>query len=143
LLFHAGKVMQATVVQSKARWSNPPYGGMVYGDQPFKTFAEKATSEGRSVPTPENPPAYGAVTGYTEPILQRRLMVVTDDYVVLADYVKGEKEHTFDSVLQMQGFQGLESADKKLARHTGQWNADPIGSAQFVTDCDWYEAAAP
>ena len=43
----------------------------------------------------------------------------------------------------MKAFQGLEAAGKKLVRHTGQWNPDPVGSAQFVTDCDWYEVQAP
>ena len=141
LLFHSGVLMQASAVETRARWSNPPYGGMVYGDQPFTNFADKALAEGRSIPVPTNPPAYGAVTGYTEPVLQRRLMIVADDYVVLADYLKAEKEHTFDSLLQMKGFQGLEGA--RLVRHTGQWNPDPVGSAQFITDCDWYQADAP
>jgi hypothetical protein len=150
VLFHTGDLMQAAAVQVNTRWSNPPYGGMRYGDQPYQTFAEKAFAEGRSVPTPSNLPIYDkfnapttSLTGYTEPILQRRLMIVTDDYVVLADYLKAEKEHTFDSLLQMRAFQGLEAADKKLVRHDGQWNPDPLSSAQFVTDCDWYQVQAP
>jgi hypothetical protein len=143
LLFHTGPMMQAMAVQTNARWSNPPYGGMVYNDQPYKTFVDKAFAEGRSVPIPDHAPAYGAVTGYTEPVLQRRLMIVTDDYIVLADYLKAKNEHTFDSLLQMKSFQGLEAAGKKLVRHTGQWNSDPLSSAQFVTDCDWYDVTAP
>lgn len=143
LLFHSGKMMQAAVVQTNTRWSNPPYGGMIYWDQHHNSFADKAFSEGRSVPIPDSPPAYGDVTGYTESILQRRLMLVTDDYVVLADYLRGEKEHTFDSLLQMKEFSVLQASEKKLVHHTGQWNPDPVGSAQFVTDCDWYEVTAP
>jgi hypothetical protein len=144
LVFHSGSMMQASAVQTHARWSNPPYGGMVYWEgQPHKVFADKAFSEGRSVPIPDDAPAYGQVTGYTEPILQRRLMIVTDDYVVLADYLKGEQEHTYESLFQMKGFQGLDAEEKTLVRHTGQWNPDPIGSAQFVTDCNWYEVSAP
>ena len=89
LLWHTGKMVQAAAVETTARWSNPPYGGMVYDYVPVKTFAEKTWREGRFVPIPEHPPKYGTLTGYTEPILQRRLMAVTDDYVLLADYVKG------------------------------------------------------
>jgi hypothetical protein len=70
-------------------------------------------------------------------------MVVTDDYVVLADYVKGNQPHVYDSLLQLKGFQGLDAPGGKLARHDKQWNADPLGSGQFVTDVDWYTAAAP
>lgn len=143
LLMYSGKAMQATAVQATARWSNPPYGGMVYDYVPVKTFAEKCWREGRSVPIPENPPAYGTITGYSEPILQRRVMVVTDDYVVLADYVKGAQKHTFDNLLQLKGFVGIDAPQKKFIRHDAQMNTDPIGSGQFITDCDWYTMQAP
>jgi hypothetical protein len=45
--------------------------------------------------------------------------------------------------MQIRGFVGLDAPEKKLIRHDGQWNADPRYAAQFVTDCDWYEAVAP
>jgi hypothetical protein len=143
LLFHTGDAMQATVVETDTRWSNPPYGGMVYDYVPVKTFAEKCWREGRSVPIPTNIPVYGSLTGFTEKIRQRRAMIVTDDYVVLADWVKGTNAHSFESLFQLKGFQGLEAPEKKFLRHDAQWNTDPIGSAQFVTDCDWYSVAAP
>jgi hypothetical protein len=143
LLFHSGDAMQATVVQTDTRWSNPPYGGMVYDYVPVKTFAEKCWREGRSVPIPTNPPAYGTLTGFTEKILQRRALIVMDDYIVLADCVKGTNSHTFESLLQLKGFQGLEAPDKKFLRHDAQWNPDPVGSAQFVTDCNWFSVNAP
>jgi hypothetical protein len=143
LLFHTGKVMQATAVETTARWSNPPYGGMVYDYVPVKTFAEKTWREGRYVPIPANPPVYGSLTGYTEPVQQRRLMVVTDDYVVLADELKGGQPHTFENLFQLKGFQGLDAPQKTFLRHDAQWNPDPVGSAQFVTDANWYSAGAP
>jgi hypothetical protein len=143
LLFHTGALMQATAVETTARWSNPPYGGMVYDLLPVKTFAEKAWREGKSVPLPKDAPKYGTLTDYTEPVLQRRLMVVTDDYVVVADYLKGTKPHLFESLFQPKGFLGLDAPDKKFLRHDAQWNPDPVGGAQFVTDCDWWSAAAP
>jgi hypothetical protein len=143
ILFHTGQAMQATAVQTTARWSNPPYGGMVYDYVPVKTFEEKAWREGRYVPIPATQPAYGTLTDFTEPILQRRLMVVTDDYVLLADYLKAEKPHTFDDLLQIKGFLGLDGTGKSFVRHDAQWNPDPLGSAQFVTDCNWYSVNAP
>jgi hypothetical protein len=143
LLFHSGAAMQATVVETDARWSQPPYGGMVYDYVPVKTFAEKCWREGRSVPIPSNAPAYGTLTDYTEKIKQRRAMIVTDDYLVIADWVKGTNAHTFESLYHLKDFGGLEAADKKLLRHDAQWDPNPAGSAQFVTDCDWYAATAP
>jgi hypothetical protein len=143
LLFSTGKLLQAAAVETTTRWSNPPYGGMVYDYVPVKNFAEKCWLEGRDVPIPANPPAYGSLTDFTEPILQRRLLIVTDDYIIVADYLKAQQKHTFDNVLQLTGFQGLDAARKTLLRHDAQWNPDPVGSAQFVTDCDWYSAQAP
>jgi hypothetical protein len=149
LLFHTGDAMQATVVETDTRWSNPPYGGMVYDYVPVKTFAEKGWREGRSVPIPIPPsgtPAYGTLTGFTEKILQRRLLLVMDDYIVLADFVKGIPQggtHTFENLLQLKGFLGLDAPEKKFLRHDAQWNPDPVGSAQFVTDCNWYSVTAP
>jgi len=140
-LFHSGKMMQAVAVQTKPRWSNPPYGGMVYWDQPHKTFADKSLAENRSVPIPADAPKYGAVNDYSEPVAQRRLMIVTDDYLVLVDDLHADKEHTFESVFQMGEFHSLDGA--KLVRHTGQWTTNPLSSAQFIIDCDWYDATAP
>jgi len=94
-------------------------------------------------PLPEKPPAYGSLTDFTEKILQRRLMVVTDDYVVIADYLKGVHPHNYESLFQMKGFKGLDAPEKKLLRHDGQWESNPLGSAQFVTDCDWFAVRAP
>jgi hypothetical protein len=134
-LFHSGEMMQATVVQTTSRWSYPPYGGIVYDEE--IPFAEKMWNEGRSIPVPENAPEYGTCTEYTEPIEQRRLMLVLDDYILLADYLKAEKEHQFDWMFHSKGFKGITADKTERLRHTDQMNADPLGSAQFVTDCDW------
>lgn len=139
-LFHTGRMMQAAVVETKARWSNPPYGGMRYSEWGDISFAQKCWLEGRSVPLPAHAPGYGAVTGFTEPVFQRRLMIVTDDYVVLADYVKAAQEHTFDWLFQAKGFTGMEAEEKQFLQHTAQMNTDPLGSAQFITDCNWWSA---
>jgi hypothetical protein len=143
LLFHKGGMMQATAVETIAPWSHPPYGGMVYDYVPVKTFEEKTWREGRHVPIAENAPNYGELSGFTEPIQQRRAMLVADDYVLLVDSVKGEVEHEFESLFQMKGFLGLEAAEKTFLRHDPQWDVDPMSAAQFVTDCDRYQVTAP
>jgi hypothetical protein len=141
LLWHNGDLFQATVIETKARWSTPPYGGMVYPEQGYKSLQEKSFAEGRFLPKPEKEPIYGSVNDYTEPILQRRLMIVTDDYVLLADYLTGDRNHTFESLLQMKGFEGLDGGAK--SHHDPQWDMNPVLDAQFVTDCDWFTAVAP
>ena len=135
-LFHSGDLMQATVIETVSRWSYPPYGGIHYDEE--QTFAERVWEEGRTIPVPDDAPEYGACTEFTEPVTQRRLMLVLDDYIVLADYLDGTGEHQFDWMFHSKGFQGLEAAKKKHIRHTAQLSTDPLGSAQFVTDCNWY-----
>ncbi len=137
-LFYTGDMMQAAAVETKARWSNPPYGGMIYGDKTDYTFADKAWEEGRSLPIPEDAPKYGTLSDFTEPVLQRRLMVMMDDYVVLADYVQAEKEHQFDWLFQMKGFKDITADIASLSKHENQMTYDPLSSAQFTTDCNWY-----
>ncbi len=135
-LFHSGGMMQATVIETVSRWSYPPYGGIHYDEN--QTFAERVWEEGRTIPVPDDAPEYGACTEYTEPVTQRRLMLVLDDYIVLADCLDGAADHQFDWMFHSKGFLGLEADKKEHIRHTAQLSTDPLGSAQFVTDCDWY-----
>ncbi len=142
-LLHAGKAFQAVVVDNTARWSHPPYGGMVYENVPVKSFEEKAWREGRYVPIPATVPTYGARSAFTEPVYQRRLMVVTDDYVLIADHDRGGQPHDFESLFQMKGFEGITAASVKKIGHDKQWDTDPLSAAQFVTDADRYAVTAP
>jgi hypothetical protein len=137
-LFYTGDMMQATAVESYSRWMNPPYCGMVYGGDPV-TPAQKTWGESRSMYIPDDAPLTGDITGYTDSIMQRRLMVMMDDYIILADYVEAEEEHTYDWLMQIKGFKELQANKKEFIRHDNQLNTDPFGSAQFTTDCDWYK----
>ncbi|NMO94969.1 hypothetical protein HII30_04080 [Paenibacillus lemnae] len=141
LLFHTGSLFQACAVENKARWSYPPYGGWRVEDE--STFAERAWNEGRWMPVPQNEPEYSKRTGFTETVLGRRLTVVTDDYVVLFDYVSGEQEHEYDCLFHCKGLVGLEGEELQLARRTEQFDTDPLNSAQFITDCEWYDTKGP
>ncbi len=134
-LFYKGEMMQATAVETYSKWSYAPYGGIVRKGLSFK---EKTWEESRSIDIPENAPEYGEVTAYTEPVMQRRAMILMDDYIVLADYLEGEEEHQFDWMMQIKGFKGIEADSVKFIRHTNQMNTDPLGAAQFITDCNWY-----
>ncbi len=138
-LFHTGTMMQATAVETTARWSYPPYGGMKYDSQGITSFQEKIWRDHASIEIPANIPEYGEVTGFTEPVLQRRLMIMMDDYIILSDYLKAEKEHDFDWLMQMKGFKEINAEKKKFIGHKGQMDTDPLGSAQFFTDCDSYQ----
>ena len=148
-LYQMGPGFQAVGVETVARWSYPPYGGMVYyqdGQTNTKAalrqrcklnacFLPIVEDDGRAV--------YGEMSDYTEPVSQKRIMIVTDDYVVLFDYLQGEKEHTFSSLMQIKGFQGIEGENVISTCHTEQMSGNPLSDAQFITDCSWYEAEGP
>ena len=138
LMYSAGDMMQAVAVETNTRWSYPPFGGgtdlnTFHLEEPYFHFS-KVT----------NPPGFGDISGYTpDKVLQRRLMVVTDDYVVLADYLSAPQTHTFDNVMQLRGAQLLDSPRKTFLGHEAQFDTDPLNSGQFITNCDRYGITAP
>ncbi len=144
ILWKTGPDLQAAGVEVTARWCFPPYGGMVYyqdGQKATKEDLRKRAAMNRCwlpVQEGEGSPVYGEMTGFTEPILQRRVLAVADDFLVLFDFMEGQEEHRYDSLLQIKGFQSLEGAE--FVRHTEQMDPSPISDAQFVTDCRWYRA---
>jgi hypothetical protein len=146
LLFHCGKMMQVSAQETNARWSDAPHGGMKYD-----AFASGGAVAGLEALMKKNKQSFplvadrkaGDLGPFTDRVLQRRLGIVTDDYIVVADYLKGSAPHMFDNLFQMKNFVGLEAPDKKLLRHDAQFKADPHDAAQFITDCDWWQASAP
>ena len=149
ILFYSGRKIQAAGVEVVTKWAYPPYGGMVYyqdGQTNTKEELRKRCRMNRCclpIAEGERSPVYGEMSDYTEDILQRRVMVVTDDYIVIFDYLEGEKEHLFDSLMQIKGFQGIEGEHVKYLRHTEQMNDNPVSDAQFITDCNWYQVKGP
>lgn len=139
LLFYSGEAIQAAAVENKGMWSYPPYGGwQVNGD---KTLKERSFNEGRYLPVPDPEPEYSVRSGFTEPVTTRRLTVVTDDFVANFDFAKGGEEHTFDCLYHLQGLTAVWDGEGQALQehaHTEQLDPDPLGSAQFITDCGWY-----
>ncbi len=138
ILFSEGELAQATAVETKARWSNPPYGGLNY-DAFLGTFQDKCWAEGRYMPQPENEPVYGSIGEWSDRVTQRRELVVLDDYIVLADYLDAPEEHTFDCLFQIKGFKGIEADKVSEPRHTESMDPNPVLAAQLITDCSWYD----
>lgn len=147
ILFESGEKLQTAGIEVRTKWAYPPYGGMVYYQD--GQVADKESLRRRCemnvcclpIQEGEDSPKYGEINGYTEDILQRRVMAVTDDYIVLFDYLEGEQEHTFDSLMQIKGFKGIEGGHVGYSYHTEQMDENPVSDAQFITDCDWYNAS--
>lgn len=136
ILFHSGEHMQVSACEIETEWIDPPYGGQT--PYALKMPEEKTWGEARWLPTPENPRPQGDTGTPTKPVLQRRLIIVTDDYVIMSDYLRSEDTHNFDNLFNCKGLTGL-SADKLThLKHTAQCDPNPYSSAQFITDCNWY-----
>ncbi|MBQ7573517.1 MAG: hypothetical protein IJT23_04595 [Clostridia bacterium] len=136
-MFYEGETFKAVALENHAVWSNPPYGGWcVRTEEP--TLKERAWVEGRYLEIPDDAPRYSVRTDFTEPITQRRCMVLTDDYVVCFDYMQGEKEHNYDCIYHLKG---LKSIDGDITNHTSmeQLENNPVSSAQFITEVDKYD----
>jgi hypothetical protein len=140
VIFHEGKLFQAGAVETESRWSYPGYGGLRWGHIGFPTFSSKTVAEGRYVPIPDPEPRYGSMSGFTEKILQRRLMILTDDYVVLSDYIRGGEQHDYDLLFQIKGLLGIDGNVKKT-HHAPQLDTDPLKSTQFITDVNFYRGS--
>jgi len=135
-LFFSGKAIQACCMENKSRWCNPPYGGWKVDND--STFAQRMWNEGRTIQIPSNPPEYSTRSGFTEEILSRRLVVVTDDYCIAFDYCKGEKPHNFNCFYHFQGLKGI-YGNVEFIKHKERLSDDLLSSAQFITDCDVYK----
>lgn len=129
-LFHAGKMMQAIDVSATSRWSNPPYMGGY--DQIDRIRSHKTPW----VEIPADHPEPADIGEYSDPVFQRRLTIVTDDYVLLMDYLEADSIHTFDNLLQLRGA----SVDGNVTRigHDAQFDESPLSSGQFITSVDNY-----
>lgn len=143
-LFVSNDQYSAGGVEVNAKWCYPPYGGMVYeqdGQTNTREELKKRCQMNRCyLPiVEENEPVYGEMSAYTEAIRQKRIMVVRPDYIVLFDAMWGEQPHTYDSLMQIKGLKEIEG-NIAFLKHTEQMNDNPISDAQFITDCNWYQA---
>lgn len=135
VLYYNGKGFQAVCAQTTSRWSDPPYGGQT----PYllKFPEEKCNREGRYILTPETPREQGGIGEYTDPVFQRRLLILTEGYCLIWDYERSDKEHDFDCLYHPKG--SVEVTDGRLLSTTERFCEDPYGAGQFVTNCNWYQ----
>ena len=74
VLYHQGESFQAVCAQTISRWCDPPYGGQT--PYPIGFPRQKCEMEGRYVIYPEHPRRQGELGEYSEPVFQRRLLVM-------------------------------------------------------------------
>jgi hypothetical protein len=79
--------------------------------------------------------------GDAEAVLQRRLMVVTDDYMLMLDYLKGDREHTYDWLIHPVGYIETNATQQKMTGHSERISNDPNSSYHYITDCKWSQVS--
>ena len=142
LLWHTGEIFQAVAVENESRWSNPRFRSDLASEEELKKGVMEY--QGYKVEIPEDPPEPGHMTDFTEPIRSRRLLAATDEYVLVLDNIKGEKEHTFNSLYYFNGFSEFDdSADIEFVEEREQFDDSPLRAGQFITDCRIYKAKGP
>lgn len=130
LLFYSGDIMQVFAMATDARWSQPPYMGG------YDQIEKVRNGDAPYVPLDGDVPEPGDIGCYSEPVHQRRLTVVTDDYVVLADYLQANSSHVYDNLFQLRGVSV--GNDLKFSNQEVQWDTDPLSSGQFITSVGNY-----
>lgn len=133
--YYSGEDFQAVGAQTTARWCDPPYGGQT--PYPIKFPEEKCKKEGKYILPPKEPRKQGDIGEYSEQIFQRRLLILTDGYCIIWDFIKGEIEHDFDCLYHPVGC--YELSEGELIEKTDRFSMDPYGAGQFVTNCSWYQ----
>ncbi|MBJ2175937.1 heparinase II/III family protein [Aureibaculum sp. A20] len=115
LLFFKGEMMQASAVETNARWRIIP-----------KWNADKFP--------PWDDTDYASDFN---PIQQRRLSIVTDNYVVIADYMKSNKKHNYDWLLHPVGFKSISGA-KKQGKSLELLSTNEDSPYTYFKNAQWY-----
>lgn len=116
LLFHAGKMMQVSVLETNARWRKIP----TFNPELFPPWNDK-----------EYDPGF-------EPIQQKRLTIVTDDYVVVADYMKSSQSHNYDCLLHPIGLKSIDGA-KKNGKVLDALSTKFDSPYKYFKNAQWYK----
>lgn len=125
----------AVCAQTTARWCDPPYGGQTPYLAQFPY--EKCPREKHWILDPGTPRPQGSIGEYSDPVFQRRLLVVADGCCFVWDYLEADEEHTFDCLYHPLGC--LTNELPALREHTARLNRDPFGAGQFVMNCHHYD----
>jgi hypothetical protein len=134
VLYHNTKEYQAVCAETTARWSDPPYGGQT--PYPVKFPEDKCRAEGRYILTPPEERRQGSVGEYTEGVFQRRMIILTQEYLLILDYLCAEQEHVYDVLYHPMGRLKVEPASPYKYRN--RLSKDPYSAGQFITNCNWY-----
>ncbi|MCM1231982.1 MAG: heparinase II/III-family protein [Ruminococcus flavefaciens] len=125
------KEFQAICAQTTTEWMDPPYGGQT--PYPYAFPEEKCAMEGRYILRSERKRKQGEIGEYSEPVFQRRLLILFHGYCIVWDYLEGKEEHQYDCLYHPMG--QFENEDHYMFSHAERFSEDPFGAGQFVMNC--------
>lgn len=131
----------AVSAETVTEWTDPPYGGQT--PYPMVFPEEKCAHEGRFVLLPEKRRKQGAIGEYSEPVFQKRLLILFHGYCIVWDYLEGEREHRYDCLYHPMGRLDLAEdiyaegwdGGKMNFRKKARFSEDPFGAGQFIMNC--------
>ncbi len=113
-LFYAGDMMQLSITETVAKWRTIPRNN------------------------PEKFPPWDDFDYSTEPILQRRLSIVADDYLVMFDYMRSTEERQYDLLAHPLGFVGIEGATS-VGDKIEKVSTNEDSPFKYFTNGQWYK----
>ena len=125
----------AVCAQTISRWSDPPYGGQT--PYPMRFPEEKCRQEGRFLLSADVPRKQGEIGEYSDPVFQRRLVVLAESCCFIWDYEEADEVHTYDCLYHSMG--KVEVNNLVLKEKTKYFDRNPYGAGQFIRDCHWYD----
>lgn len=126
-------LFRAICAQTVTEWMDPPYGGQT--PYPYAFPAEKCAMEGRTILMPEKLREQGAIGEYSEPVFQRRLLVLFHGYCIVWDYLEGQQEHRYDCLYHPMGRLDRNSFAVEAASERERFSDDAFGAGQFIQNC--------
>ena len=129
---------QAVCAQTTARWCDPPYGGQTPYLANFPE--EKCRKEGRYILPPDAPRPQGDIGEYSEPVFQRRLVVLAEGCLFVWDYLEAALVHAFDCLYHPMG--AMSAQLPPIAQRTARFGRTPFGAGQFIMNCHHYDLSA-
>lgn len=126
------ETFSAVCAQTVTEWTDPPYGGQT----PYllKFPEEKCAREGRYVLPAGCGRRQGEIGEDSEPVFQRRLLILFHGYCILWDYLEGSGgRHGYDCLYHPMG--SFENEDEIVFQERVRFSQDPFGAGQFVMNC--------
>lgn len=127
----ASEEFSAVCAQTTGEWMDPPYGGQT--PYPYEFPEEKCRREGRYILQPKQKRSQGHIGEYSEPVFQKRLLILFHGYCVVWDYLEGDQEHRYDCLYHPMG--RFDNEEGIRFDYEERFDRDPFGAGQFIMSC--------